>query len=80
MDSYSERIAVSRGTEANGFGSCQTYNLSSRQEEDRVGAAGEVGEAKGGAEEEGGLIVRGACCQHAAGFRTLMSAAQRFQD
>jgi hypothetical protein len=48
MGEGSKRIAVSgRRSENKGLHSCETHYLLSRQEEDRGGAAGTLGEAEG---------------------------------
>ena len=41
--------------DSDGFGSCQTHHVGIRPDEDRGGAAGEVGEVEGG-EEEGSCL------------------------
>jgi hypothetical protein len=48
-------IEASSGGKNNGFGSCETHHVSSSPQEDRGGAAEEVGEGEGG--EEGGVAV-----------------------
>jgi len=53
MGEYSQDAAGSGGNGENGFGSCQTQDFSSRQEENRGGTKGTVGEGTGAAEEGG---------------------------
>jgi hypothetical protein len=52
MGEVSEWIEASEGYD--GLGSCQTHHVGVSPQEDRGGAAGEMGEGQGG-EEKGGL-------------------------